>query len=135
MTETEGTRSEVRETLDSEITEQQRAADAEPDPTIRTRRQESAAIRAEIADEEAAAVSAEIAENKETALSLRVPQSLSHSLKQRAAAEGLPVSALVRRILTQAVEHPDTPVATVEQVEQIARRAAREEVYHYRNTA
>lgn len=55
------------------------------------------------------ALRAEIAEDKETALSLRIPQSLSRTLKHRAAAEGLPVSALVRRLLTRAVEQPDTP--------------------------
>lgn len=135
MTESDGTTPDVRETLDNEIAEQWAAADAEVDPATRARQRESASIRSEIADEEAAAINAEIAENKETALSLRIPESLSRSLKQRAAAEDLPVSALVRRLLTQAVEQADTAPPTLEQVEQIARRAAREEIHHFRDTA
>lgn len=135
MTETEQSPTEVLKTLRGEIAEQQAAAEAEPDPTVRERRRRSAAIRAQVAEEEAGAISAEIAENKETALSLRIPQSLSQALKQRAAAEGLPVSALVRRLLTRAVDEPDTPVPTLEQVEQIARRVARDEIQHLRDPA
>lgn len=118
-----------------EIAEQQAAADAAHDPAVRARRGESAAIRTQVAEEEAEAISAEIAENKETALSLRIPQSLSQALKQRAAAEDLPVSALVRRLLTRAVNQSDAPVPTLEQVEQIARRVAHDEVRHLRDTA
>lgn len=135
MTESEQTPAEVLETLRGEITQQQQAAEAEPDPSVRERRLQQAGIRSEVAEEEADAISQEIAENKETALSLRVPQSLSQALKQRATAEGLPVSALVRRLLSQAVHQPTAPVATIEQVEQIARRAARDEVQHLSDTA
>jgi hypothetical protein len=59
---------------------------------------------------------------------LRVPASLAAALKARAAAEQIPTSALVRRILTQAVQRSDAPVLTVEEVEQIARRVYRESV-------
>lgn len=129
------TQQRVRETLRSEVAEQRAAADTERDPDVRARRRESADIRAQVAEEEAAAISAEIAESKETALSLRIPESLSRALKTRAAAEGLPVSALVRRLLTSAVNQSETPVLTLEQVEQVARRVAHDEVQHLRDTA
>ncbi|RJQ74380.1 hypothetical protein D5S17_23130 [Pseudonocardiaceae bacterium YIM PH 21723] len=87
---------------------------------------EKVAIREEIAEEEADAIAAEIAENQQTALSLRVPISLAAELKARAAAERIPTSALVRRLLTQALHAPTAPVLTVEQVEEIARRVLRE---------
>lgn len=135
MSEPEQTSADVMQTLRDEIAQQQEAAEAEPDPAVRERRMQHAAIRSEVAEEEAAAISDEIAENKETALSLRVPQSLSQALKQRASAEGLPVSAIVRRLLSQAIHQPTAPAPTIEQVEQIARRAAREEFQHMRDTA
>ena len=78
MTETAGTSSQVREKLGSEIAEQRMVADAEPDPGVRVRRRESAAVRAEIADEEAAAILAEIAESCGASLSGE-PQSLPHA--------------------------------------------------------
>lgn len=71
MAETERTSSEVRKTLGREIAEQRMAAGAEPDPAVRVRREENAAVRAEIADEEAAAISAETAESCGAGLSLR----------------------------------------------------------------
>jgi plasmid stability protein len=58
-------------------------------------------------------------------VSVRVPATLAETLKARAAAEHIPTSALIRRILTQAVHEPSTPVLTVEQVEEIARRIYR----------
>lgn len=60
------------------------------------------------------------------ALSVRVPDSLSRALKQRARAEHVPVSALVRRLLSEAVHESPAAPLTVEQVEEIARRVARE---------
>jgi post-segregation antitoxin (ccd killing protein) len=46
---------------------------------------------------------------------------LSRALKQRARAEHVPVSALVRRLLADAVREPPAAPLTVEQVEGIAR--------------
>ncbi len=86
------------------------------------------AIRAEYAAEEAEAVEAEALENEQAVVSVRVPASLAETLKARAAAEHIPTSALIRRILTRAVHGPETPVLTVEQVEEIARRVFRESV-------
>lgn len=135
MSEPEQTSTEIAQALRDEIAQQREAAEAEPDPAVRERRLHHAAIRSEVVEEEAAAISEEITENKETALSLRIPQSLSQALKQRANAEGLPVSALVRRLLSQAMHQPTAPAPTIEQVEQIARRAAREEFQQLRDTA
>jgi plasmid stability protein len=65
-------------------------------------------------------------ENEQAVVSVRVPATLAETLKARAAAEHIPTSALIRGILTQAVREPSTPVLTVEQVEEIARRIYRE---------
>jgi predicted DNA binding CopG/RHH family protein len=119
---------DVLATIRAEIAAERQAAEAESDPETRERRLESAGIRAEVAEEEAEAIAAEIAESKETALSLRIPESLSRELKRRASTEHIPVSALVRRLLTQAVHDPGVAVPTVDQVEEIARRVAREEI-------
>ncbi|MGA8517471.1 MAG: ribbon-helix-helix protein, CopG family, partial [Pseudonocardiaceae bacterium] len=59
-------------------------------------------------------------------LSVRVPAALAETLKARAAEEHVPTSALIRRILVRAVRAGTTPVLTVEQVEEIARRVMRE---------
>jgi predicted DNA binding CopG/RHH family protein len=93
------------------------------DPATRARRD---AIRAEYATEEAEAAEAEALENEQTVVSVRVPATLAERLKSRAAAEHIPTSALIRRILSQAVHDPAAPVLTVEQVEEIARRIFRE---------
>jgi predicted DNA binding CopG/RHH family protein len=93
------------------------------DRDIRARRD---AIRAEYAAEEAEAAEAEAVENEQAVVSVRVPATLAETLKARAAAEHIPTSALIRRILTQAVHEPSTPVLTAEQVEEIARRIYRE---------
>lgn len=114
----------VLATIRDEIAHEQELADAERDPVAQERRRERVGIRTEVAEEEAAAIAAEISENNIAALSLRVPESLAQALKERAAAEHIPTSALVRRLLTQAVQGT-APVLTVDQVEQIARR-----VYH-----
>lgn len=118
------TQSRVLATIRDEIAREQESADAESDPVARERRRERVGIRAVVAEEEAAAIAAEINEDSQAALSLRVPESLARALKERAAAEHIPTSALVRRLLTQAM-HNSGPVVTVDQVEQIARR-----VYH-----
>lgn len=83
------------------------------------------AIRAEYAEEEAEAVEAEIAERNaalDVPLNLRIDRDLDARLKQQAAAEQIPTSALVRRLLRRAVGDPATSALTVEQVEAIARR-------------
>jgi predicted DNA binding CopG/RHH family protein len=94
--------------------------------TDRATRARRDAIRAEYATEEAEAAEAEALENEQTVLSVRVPATLAETLKSRAAAEHIPTSALIRRILNQAVHDPAAPVLTVEQVEEIARRIFRE---------
>jgi phage protein D len=84
------------------------------------------AIRAEYAAEEAEAAEAEAVEAEQAVLSVRVPAHLAETLRARAAAEHIPVSALVRRVLARGVSDVDTPALTVEQVEQIARRVVLE---------
>ncbi|WP_436491774.1 ribbon-helix-helix protein, CopG family [Actinokineospora sp. HUAS TT18] len=123
---TDGTRDQVLATIHGEVAEQHAAAAAEQDPVKRDRLSRHARIREEIADEEAEAIAAEVADNQQAALSLRVPVSLVAELKARADAEHVPMSALVRRLLTEALRQPSAPVLTVEQVEQIARRVFRE---------
>ncbi len=94
--------------------------------TDRVTRARRDAIRAEYAVEEAEAAQAEALENEQAVVSVRVPASLADTLKTRAAAEHIPTSVLIRRILTRAVHDPEAPVLTVEQVEEIARRVFRE---------
>lgn len=82
-------------------------------------------IRAEYAEEEAEAAEAEIAERNATLnvpLNLRIDRDLDAQLKRQAAAAQIPTSALVRRLLRQAVQDPGASMLTVEQVEAIARR-------------
>lgn len=120
------TQDEVLAKLRAEIAELRRQADAEPDPARRADRLRLADSREAVIEDEAEAIAAEIAESRQSALSLRVPAWLAAALKSRAEAEQIPMSALVRRILAQALEDPGAPVLTVEQVEQIARRVYRE---------
>ncbi|HVX45824.1 MAG TPA: hypothetical protein VHC49_18185 [Mycobacteriales bacterium] len=95
------------------------------------RRARHAAIRAEVAVEEAEAAEAEAAENAgalDVPLHLRITRGLDAELRQRADSEQIPMSALVRRLLTQAVhEHPAGGLSEAE-VEQIARRVVTEHV-------
>lgn len=87
------------------------------------------AILAEYAEEEAEAAEIEVAQNAaalDVPLNLRITKSLDAQLRRRAAAEQIPTSALVRRLLTRSVQHDTAPVLTVEQVESIARRIASE---------
>ncbi|HYS38512.1 MAG TPA: ribbon-helix-helix protein, CopG family [Pseudonocardiaceae bacterium] len=94
--------------------------------TDRTSRARRDAIRAEYSAEEAEAADAEAVENEQSVVSVRVPASLAEALKTKAASEHIPTSALVRRLLTQAVQEPPATALTVEQVEEIARRVFRE---------
>jgi predicted DNA binding CopG/RHH family protein len=94
--------------------------------TDRDARARRDAIRAEYAAEEAEAAEAEAIENDQAVVSVRVPAALAESLKSRAAAEHIPTSALIRRLLAQALRDPAAPVLTVEQVEELARRVYRE---------
>jgi plasmid stability protein len=87
------------------------------------------AVRTEYADEEAEAAEMEAAENAaalDVPLSLRITKELDAQLKQRAAAEQVSPSALVRRILRQTLHAGSEPTLTVTQVEEIARRIMRE---------
>ncbi|MEX5634030.1 ribbon-helix-helix protein, CopG family [Parafrankia sp. FMc2] len=91
--------------------------------TDSSRRARRDAIRAEYAAE---AAEAEAVEAEQAVVSVRVPASLAEALKARAAAEHLPTSALVRRIPARAVQSPEAPAVSVEQVEEIVRRVLRE---------
>ncbi|MDQ2881154.1 MAG: hypothetical protein M3Y48_07890 [Actinomycetota bacterium] len=87
------------------------------------------AVREEYAEEEAEAAEIEAAENAaalDVAFSLRITKELDLQLRQRAAAEQVPPSALARRLLRDALRGGAAPVLSVEQVEQIARRVLRE---------
>lgn len=94
--------------------------------TDRTSQARRDAIRAEYAAEEAESAEAEAVENEQAVVSVRVPASLAEALKAKAASEHIPTSALVRRLLTQAIQEPPATALTVEQVEEIARRVFRE---------
>lgn len=91
--------------------------------------EEVEAIRAEYAEEESEAAEAEIAERSavlDVSLNLRIDKHLDTQLRRRAAAAQIPVSALARRLLREAIARPETQTLTVEQVEQIARRVRSE---------
>ncbi|MGH3548839.1 MAG: ribbon-helix-helix protein, CopG family [Pseudonocardiaceae bacterium] len=91
------------------------------------------AILAEVAQEEAEAAEAEVAEQASTLdmpLHLRIDRELDTQLRQRAAAEHIPTSALVRRLLRQAVDEHRSGGLTATEVEDIARRVAREELHN-----
>lgn len=86
-------------------------------------------ILAEVATEEAEAAEAEAAEQAATldvALHLRVDRELDAQLRERAAHEHIPTSALVRRLLRRALHEPALTTGTVED---IARRVTREELH------
>jgi hypothetical protein len=89
------------------------------------------AIREEYAEEEAEAAEFEAAANAaalEVPLSLRITRDLDAELRRRAAAEQIPTSALVRRLLSRAVHEPEAAALNAREVETIARRVAREEL-------
>lgn len=94
------------------------------------RRARHEAIRAEVAAEEAEAAEAEAAANAgalEVPLHLRVTRDLDAAPRRRASAEQVPTSALVRRLLSQALHSRGPGNLTVDEVEAIARRVVREE--------
>lgn len=98
------------------------------DDDARARRQ---AILAEYAEEEAEAAEAEIAEKNaalDVPLNLRIDRGLDRELRRLASAEQIPTSALVRRLLRQAVSDERPGGMTAAEVEEIARRVAREEL-------
>ncbi|NHD19013.1 MULTISPECIES: hypothetical protein [unclassified Actinopolyspora] len=93
-------------------------------------------VRAEYAEEEAEAAELEAAENAaalDVPLSLRITRELDAELRRWAAAEHLPTSALVRRLLSQAVHHQSgghvLSATAAAEMEAIARRVAREELH------
>ncbi|MEP7178719.1 MAG: ribbon-helix-helix protein, CopG family [Pseudonocardiales bacterium] len=99
--------------------------------TRSARRTRHEAILTEVAQEEAEAVEAEIAEKAhalDVPLHLRIDKDLDSALRQQAAAAQVPTSALVRRLLRQALREPHEGLSTAE-VEDIARRVAREEIH------
>ncbi len=88
------------------------------------------AIRAEVAVEEAEAAEAEAGEKTNTLdvpMHLRIDRDLDERLRQRASGEGIPTSALVRRLLRQAMQQGSAVLSQAD-VEDIARRVAREEL-------
>jgi len=101
------------------------------DPVKIARRARHKAILAQVADEEMEAAEAEAAENAaalDVSLHLRISHALDVELRERAAAEHIPTSALVRRLLTQVVYQRGTHVPTTTEIEEIARRITREEL-------
>ncbi len=95
------------------------------------RRARHTAILAEVATEEAEASEAEAAANNAALvipLHLRIDRELDTALRHRADTEHIPTSALVRRLLRQAVYDTPTTTLTVDQVEAIARRIATETI-------
>jgi predicted DNA binding CopG/RHH family protein len=87
------------------------------------------ATREEYAEEEAEAAEAEAAQNAaalDVPLSMRITRNLDMQIRQRAAAEHISPSALIRRLLHDALDGPRHQALTVEQVEEIARRVMRE---------
>lgn len=94
------------------------------------RRTRHDAIRADVAAEEAEANEAEAAEKSsalDVAMHLRIGRELDQQLRERASAEQIPTSALVRRLLRQAIQDGPTAMSSAA-VEEIARRVTREEL-------
>ncbi|WP_407926204.1 ribbon-helix-helix protein, CopG family [Halosaccharopolyspora lacisalsi] len=60
---------------------------------------------------------------------LRIDGQLDAQLRQQAAAEHIPMSALVRRLLRQAAHEYRTESASKAEVEEIDRRIPREEIH------
>jgi len=96
------------------------------------RRARHEAILAEVAQEEAEAAEVKIAEKASTLdmpLHLRIDRELDAQLRRQAAAEQIPTSVLVRRLLRQVVHEHRPSGLTAAEVESIARRVAREELH------
>lgn len=97
------------------------------------RRTRHDAIRAEVAVEEAEAAEAEAGEKAaalDVAMHLRIDRELDQQLRQRATDEHIPTSALVRRLLRQAMQQGSAAMSTAE-IEDIARRVARDEFQNH----
>lgn len=93
------------------------------------RRARHEAILTEVGPEEAEAAEADAVEKAgalDVAMHLRIDRELDQLLRQRAGAEHIPTSALVRRLLRQAMQQSSAALSRAE-VEAIARRVAREE--------
>jgi hypothetical protein len=91
--------------------------------------EEVRAAREEYADEEAEAAEVEAAQNAaalDVALSMRITRDLDTQIRRRADTEHISPSALVRRLLHDALATDQRQTLTVEQVEEIARRVMRE---------
>lgn len=94
------------------------------------RRARHETIRTSVAAEEAEAAEAEAAEKANTLdvpMHLRIDRDLDKRLRQRATGEGIPTSALVRRLLRQAMQQGSAVLSHAD-IEDIARRVAREEL-------
>ena len=95
------------------------------------RRARQHAIRGEVAQEEFEAAEADVAEKAaalDVPLHLRIDRELDAQLRRQAAEAHVPTSALVRRLLRQAVQAPREQLTEAD-VENIARRVAREELH------
>lgn len=98
------------------------------------RRERHEAILAEVAVEEAENSEAEAVEKShalDVPMHLRIDKELDAQLRQRASDEHISTSALVRRLLRQAMQHPGATPLTATEIEDIARRVAREEFEHH----
>ena len=95
------------------------------------RRARHHAIRAEVEQEETDAAETEVVERAaalDVPLHLRIDRELDAQLRRQAAEAHVPTSALVRRLLRQAVQTPPAQLTEAD-VESIARRVAREELH------
>jgi hypothetical protein len=98
------------------------------------RRARHEAILAEVAVEEAENAEAEAAEKAsalDVPMHLRIDKELDAQLRRRASDEHIPTSALVRRLLRQAMQQQGTAALSATEVEDIARRVAREELQYH----
>lgn len=98
------------------------------------RRVRHEAILAEVAVEEAESAEAEAGEKSsalDVPMHLRIDKELDTQLRRRASDEHIPTSALVRRLLRQAMQQQSTAALSETEVEDIARRVAREELQHH----
>lgn len=93
------------------------------------RRARHEAILAEVAQEEAETDIAKKASTLDMPLHLRIDRELDAQLRRRAAAEHIPTSALVRRLLRQAVQEHHPGGLTMAEVEDVARRVVQEEFH------
>lgn len=97
------------------------------------RRARHEAILAEVAAEEAEAAESEAGEQASALnvpMHLRIDRQLDAQLRQRARAEHIPTSALVRRLLRQALVQQQSTGLSEADVEDIARRVTREELHN-----